>query len=197
MTGGAKRLFLSTHPPPPPSPPPRRTQARWDHTECAAQVNPERAHGNPNRVVRHRRLFFFFSPLPLPTAGYIKLLRIRVIRDYEAVSWSCNFSGTLLLEPHTPLFDSQWNSPDPFAAAEGRGGRPVPTPLPNLHRAGKLMAPRSTEPNRPVIGLSKRNRFSATTLKMRCRIKQEVPRAAGHTPPRAATCLPHHIRKSF
>lgn len=150
--------------------------------------------------MRHRRLFFFLPPFfPSPPPAILSLLRDRLIRDYEAVSWSCNFSGTLLLEPHTPLFDSQWNSPDPFAAAEGagEGGKPVPTPLPNLHRAGKLMAPRSTEPNRPVIGLSKRNRFSATTLKMRCRIKQEVPRAAGHTPPHAATCLPHHIRKSF
>lgn len=159
MIGGAKRLFLSTHPPPPPpppAPPPTDTSTLGSHgVRCASQPGASARKSKPRRAPPPSLFCFFFPPPPLfpspPPAGYIKLLRVRLIRDYEAVSWSCNFSGTLLLEPHTPLFDSQWNSPDPFAAA---GGGPVPpTPLPNLHRAGKLLAPRSTEPNRAVIGL--------------------------------------------
>lgn len=112
------------HPPTTASPPPPDGHKHAGITRCALRKSTRSERTEIQTASCATAVSFFFSSplLPLPTAGYIKLLRDRLIRDYEAVSWSCNFSGTLLLEPHTPLFDSQWNSPDPFAAAEGGGG---------------------------------------------------------------------------
>lgn len=189
MIGGAKRPFF-VHPPTTTTtaPPDRHKHAGITRSALRKSTRSERTEIQTASCP---------PLLPLLTAGYIKPLRVRLIRDYEAVSWGCNFSGTLLLEPHTPLFASQWNSPDPFAAAEGAGGT-------GADAAGQ------SPPGRKTVGIAVNRAqpscyrpvetnpfFSATSLKMRCRIKQEVPRAAGHTPPRGATCLPHHIRKSF